>query len=62
MHPTTMEYLARDRVADFKRDGIGQRALAREAGRGSAAQPDPRVEDRPTMSLVGRLIRAISPV
>jgi hypothetical protein len=62
MHPTTMEILARDRIANLERDGIGQRALAREASRASVAPPKPRADGRPTVSLVGRLIRAISPV
>jgi hypothetical protein len=62
MHPTTIEFLARDRIADLERDGVGQRALAREAGRASATPTKARSESRPTISLLGRLIRVISPV
>jgi hypothetical protein len=62
MHPTTMEFLARDRIADLERDGIGQRRLAREAGRVSATPARARTEGRPTISILRRLIRVISPV
>jgi len=62
MNPKMTEFLAHDRIADLRREAIGQQMLARAACDTTTHRAGPRVESTPRRSFLWRLVHRAAAV
>jgi hypothetical protein len=61
MNPKMTEFLAQDRIADLRREAIGQQMVRRTA-RDTTLRVAPRVESTPQRSFLWRLVHRVAAV